>query len=407
MPAVTLRCRNCEAEQEPVAVGACPRCFGPLEPVYDRERQRRELSHARIAAGPPSIWRYAPLLPVEPPDEQRLAPGMTPLVPAARLAEAVGVGELWLKLDTANPTHSFKDRVVAVATAKALELGHTTIACSSTGNLANAVAARAAAEGIDAAIFCPSDLEPQKLLATAVYGATIYAVRGTYDDCSRLTVELSFELDWAFVNVGLRSYYAEGSKTLAYEIAEQLGWRLPDAVVAPIASGALFARIGIGFGELLELGLVDGRAPRLFGGQAEGCSPVAAAFAERRRVSPVRPATLARSLAIGSPADGDFAVETARSSAGSIDAIPEEEIGPNMALLAATAGVFGETAAGVTLGALRAAVERGDLGADDRVVLLVTGDGLKTPGPIADRLRPVEIDADADLVLEQLGVSTL
>jgi len=407
MPAVTLRCRNCEAEQEPVAVGACPRCFGPLEPVYDRERQRRELSHARIAAGPPSIWRYAPLLPVEPPDEQRLAPGMTPLVPAARLAEAVGVGELWLKLDTANPTHSFKDRVVAVATAKALELGHTTIACSSTGNLANAVAARAAAEGIDAAIFCPSDLEPQKLLATAVYGATIYAVRGTYDDCSRLTVELSFELDWAFVNVGLRSYYAEGSKTLAYEIAEQLGWRLPDAVVAPIASGALFARIGIGFGELLELGLVDGRAPRLFGGQAEGCSPVAAAFAERRRVSPVRPATLARSLAIGSPADGDFAVETARSSAGSIDAIPEEEIGPNMALLAATAGVFGETAAGVTLGALRAAVERGDLGADDRVVLLVTGDGLKTPGPVADRLRPVEIDADADLVLEQLGVSTL
>ena len=227
MPATALHCRICETEHALEAVGTCPRCFGPLDPVYDWDDVERAFTPEAIAAGPRSIWRYAPLLPVDPPAEPRLAPGLTPLVPAPRLADALGVGELWLKLDTANPTHSFKDRVVAVAAAKAQELGLETLACSSTGNLANAVAARAAAEGMEAAVFCPFDLEPEKLLATAVYGATIYAVRGSYDHCSRLTVELSFELDWAFVNVTLRSYYAEGSKTLAYEIAEQLGWEAP------------------------------------------------------------------------------------------------------------------------------------------------------------------------------------
>src|SRR5207249_4573078 len=280
------------------AVGACPRCFGPLEPVYDIDELRRTLTHESIEAGPSSLWRYAPLLPVEVPREPRLAPGLTPLVPATRLAAQLGLAELHLKLDTANPTHSFKDRVVAVACAKAQELGLDVLACSSTGNLANAVAARAAAEGLEAAVFCPADLEPEKLLATAVYGATIYAVRGSYDDCSRLTVELSFELPWAFVNVGLRSYYAEGSKTLAFEIAEQLGWRAPTAIVAPIASGSLFTKVWQGFGELEELGLLDGPLPRLYGGQAEGCAPVAAAFASDERVKPIRPATIARSLAI-------------------------------------------------------------------------------------------------------------
>ena len=225
MPAVSLRCRVCESECACDAVGVCARCFGPLDPIYDWDVLATEATRERFAAGPASIWRYAPLLPVAAPAEPRLAPGLTLLVPAPRLAEAVGVGELYLKLDTANPTHSFKDRVVAVACAKAQELGLDVLACSSTGNLANAVAARAAAEGLEAAVFCPADLEPEKLVATAVYGATIYAVRGTYDDCSRLTVELSFELPWAFVNVGLRAYYAEGSKTLAYEISEQLGWR--------------------------------------------------------------------------------------------------------------------------------------------------------------------------------------
>jgi threonine synthase len=399
-----LRCRACDAEYPLDPVGVCARCFGPLDPVYDLDEVRATLTRDAVAAGPQSLWRYAPLLPVSPPAEQRLAPGLTPLVPAQRLAEALGVGQLYLKLDTANPTHSFKDRVVAVACAKALEHGATTLACSSTGNLANAVAARAAAEGIDAVVLCPASLEPEKLTATAVYGATIYAVDGSYDDCSRLTVELSFELDWAFVNVGLRSYYAEGSKTLAFEIAEQLGWRLPTAVVAPIASGAMFSKLHQGFGQLCDIGLVDGDGPRLYGGQAEGCSPVAAAFGDDRKVVPLRPDTIARSLAIGNPADGDLAVATARASGGAIHSVAEDEIGENMALLAETSGVFGETATGVTLGALRRAVADGALGVEDTVVLLVTGDGLKTPQPVADRLRPVEIEADADALLEHLGV---
>jgi threonine synthase len=406
VPATALHCTNCETELALETVGSCPRCFGPLLPVYDRIELARTFTRESIAAGPPSIWRYAPLLPVEPPAEARLAPGLTPLVRAPRLAEAVGVRELWLKLDTANPTHSFKDRVVAVAAAKAQELGLTTLACSSTGNLANAVAARAAAEGLDAAVFCPVDLEPEKLVATAVYGATVYAVDGTYDDCSRLTVELSFELPWAFVNVGLRAYYAEGSKTLAYETAEQLGWRAPDAVVVPIASGALFSKVHRGFCELLDLGLVDGCPPRLYGGQAEGCSPVATAFAGEQRMVPVRPRTVARSLGIGSPADGDAAVASARESGGAVYAVAEDDVGENMMLLAERAGVFGETAAGVAIGALLEAVRRGQLGADDEVVLLVTGDGLKTPEPVSRRFQPIEIGADADTVLEQLGVAS-
>jgi threonine synthase len=404
LSATALHCRICETEHALEAVGTCPRCFGPLDPVYDWAEVERAFTSETIAAGPSSIWRYAPLLPVDPPAEARLAPGLTPLVPAPRLADALGIGELWLKLDTANPTHSFKDRVVAVAAAKAQELGLETLACSSTGNLANAVAARAAAEGLESAVFVPVDLEPEKLLATAVYGATIYAVRGAYDHCSRLTVELSFELDWAFVNVTLRSYYAEGSKTLAYEIAEQLGWEAPDAVICPIASGALFSKIAQGFGELRRLGLVDGK-PRLYGGQAEGCSPVATAFADGGRVQPVRPATLARSLAIGNPADGDFAVAAARDTGGAIHAVAEEDVVENMGLLAETTGVFGETAPGVTLGALRAAVASGALGESDRVVLLVTGDGLKTPEHVASRLRPVEIEPNADRVLERLAAA--
>jgi len=401
VPATALRCRICTAEYPLDPVGVCAKCFGPLEPVYE---VGRKVTREQIEAGPPNIWRYAPLLPVAPPAEQRLAPGNTPLVAAPRLASAVGVGELYLKLDTANPTHSFKDRVVAVACAKALEHGFTTLACSSTGNLANAVAARAAAEGIEAAVICPADLEPEKLVATAVYGATIIAVNGSYDDCSRLSVELSFELDWAFVNVELRAYYAEGSKTLAFEIAEQLGWELPDAVVAPIASGAMYSKVHRGFGELLELGLVEGRRPRVFGGQAEGCAPVATAFAAGARVKPVRPNTIARSIAIGSPADGDLAVATALESGGTIHAVPEDEIPENIKLLAETTGVFGETAPATALGALREAVRRGELGEDDRVVLLVTGDGLKTPALVADRLEPVFVDPDADLILERLGV---
>ncbi len=404
MPATALRCRVCGTEHELGPIAVCHRDFGPLDPVYDWAGLRDKVTRESIAAGPLSIWRYAELLPVEVPVEPRLAPGFTPLIQAPRLASALGLRGLYLKLDTANPTHSFKDRVVAVACAKAQELGLDTLACSSTGNLANAVAARAAAEGMEAAVFCPADLEPEKLIATAVYGATIYAVRGNYDDCSRLTVELSFEVPWGFVNVGLRAYYAEGSKTLGYEIAEQLGWELPDAVVAPIASGAMYSKVSQGFAELVELGLVADSTPRMYGAQAEGCAPVATAHAEGRRVTPVRPHSIARSLAIGNPADGELALETARRTGGDIHITPEDEIGLNMALLAETSGIFGETAAGVTLGGLREAIKRGQIAEGDRVVMLVTGDGLKTPDPIAERLAPIEIDADADALLERLGV---
>jgi threonine synthase len=404
MPATHLSCRKCGTDQPLDGIGTCPRCFGPLDPIYDFDELGRTLTRERIEAGPASLWRYEALLPVAPPAEPRLAPGVTPLVAAPRLADELGLDELYLKLDTANPTHSFKDRVVAVATAKAQELGLETIACSSTGNLANAVAARAAVEGLDAVVFCPFDLEPEKLVATAAYGATIYAVRGSYDDCSRLTVELSFELPWGFVNVGLRTYYAEGSKTVAYEIAEQLGWEFPDVVVSPIASGSLFSKVGRGFRDFRDLGLVDGTPPRLIGAQAAGCAPVATAFAADTAVKPIRPNSIVRSLAIGSPADGETALTTVRETGGSIYAVDEDLVGENMALLASTAGVFGETAAGVSLGALREAIARGEVSRGDRVVLLVTGDGLKTPGPVADRFQPVEIEPDADALLDRLGV---
>ncbi len=400
-----LACRVCATEHPLEANGTCTRCFGPLDPVYDWEALRATVTPERIARGPLSLWRYADLLPVSAPSAPRLSPGFTPLVPAPRLAEELGVGELWLKLDTANPTHSFKDRVVAIAAQKAKELGLTTLSCSSTGNLAGAVAARAAAEGLDAAVFVPADLEPEKLAAAAVYGPRIYAVNGTYDHCSRLTVELSFELPWGFVNVNLRSYYAEGSKTLAYEVAEQLGWSAPDVIAIPIASGALFHKVGQGFSELRALGLVDGDGPTLVGGQAVGCQPVATAFHGQHRVQPVRPDTIARSLAIGNPADGDFAVATARETGGAIHAVEEDEIGENMALLASTTGVFGETATGVTLGALRTAIADGLAGPSSRVVLLVTGDGLKTPQAVAHAYAPIPIEADADVFVDEVLVA--
>ncbi len=401
-----LRCRVCESEYPAIAHGICARCFGPLEPVYDWDEIATRVSRESIEAGPLSIWRYADLLPATPPPDAASGPGWTPLIPAPRLAAAVGVGELWLKLDTANPTHSFKDRVVAVAAAKAVEFGLDTLSCTSTGNLAGAVAARAAQLGMPAVIFCPASLELEKMQATTVYGARVFGVNGSYDDCSRLVSELAGEVEWGFVNVNLRSYYAEGSKSLAFEVIEQLGWETPDAVVAPIASGAMFSKLWQGYNQFERLGLIDTPKPRLYGGQAEGCSPVASAFAEDRRVSPVRPNSIARSLAIGNPADGDLAISTARASGGAIYAVPEADVGPNMAFLAELAGVFGETAAGVTIGALRAAAARGDIGENDRVVALITGTGLKTPGAVAGSVTGtiVEIEPDVDALLDELGV---
>jgi threonine synthase len=404
MPVDTLKCRVCEAEYPAVASGSCARCFGPLEPVYDWDELARTVTRESIEAGPRSLWRYQALLPSSAPPDIKGGPGWTQLVSAPRLASALGIGEVLLKLDHTNPTHSFKDRVVGVAAAKAAELGIDTLACASTGNLGNAVAARAAMGGMRSVVIYPNTVEPEKLLATAVYGGEMYAVRGTYDDCSRLIVELSGEVDWAFVNVNLRAYYAEGSKTLAFEIAEQLGWELPDAVIAPIASGSLFTKIWQGFEQFRRLGLVEGEAPRLYGGQAQGCAPVAHAYADDRPVSPVRPNTVAHSLAIGAPADGDLATATARASNGAIYSVPEEDVGPNMSLLAGTSGIFGETAAGVTVGALRAAAAAGEIGENDRVVVLVTGTGLKTPQLIEARSGR-EIEADVDELLEGLGVA--
>ena len=402
-----LRCRICASDYPATANGICASCFGPLEPVYDWDELGRTVSRASIEAGPRSLWRYEALLPAAPPEGMESSPGFTPLVPAPRLAEALGVGEIFLKLDISNPTHSFKDRVVAVAAAKAQEFGLDTLSCTSTGNLAGAVAARAAALGMPAVIFCPAGLEPEKIQAATVYGARIYGVRGSYDDCSRLVSELAGEVEWGFVNVNLRAYYAEGSKTLAFETVEQLGWETPDAVISPIASGALFSKLWAGFNQFERLGLQRGPLPRIYGGQAEGCSPVAAAFAEDRRVTPVRPSSIAKSLAIGNPADGDLAVATARASGGAIYTVPEEDVGPNMAFLAELAGVFGETAVGVTVGALRAAAAAGEIGESDRVVVLVTGTGLKTPQAVAEHETGsvVEIDADVDLLLEELGVT--
>jgi threonine synthase len=301
---------------------------------------------------------------------------------------------VWVKNDAANPTHSFKDRVVAVAGARARELEFETLACASTGNLANAVAAHAAAAGMDCYVFIPADLEEQKVLATGVYGARVVAVRGTYDDVNRLCTELSAEHPWAFVNVNMRPYYAEGSKTLAYETAEQLGWETPDRVVAPIASGSLFTKIARGFDEWLEVGLIDGDVPVMSGAQAAGCGPVAEAFAGGHDVCrPVRtPDTIAKSLAIGNPADGPYAVDLARRTGGTIDAVTDDEIRAGIRLLAETTGIFTETAGGVTTAVLAKLAERGDIGPDERVVVYITGEGLKTLDAVRDTFAVHEVE---------------
>jgi threonine synthase len=372
----------------------CEQCFGPLEVAYaargdvDVGALRR-----RIQAGPPTIWRYADFLPVAPPN-RGLAPGFTPLIRAHRLEERLGLREVWIKNDAANPTHSFKDRVVSVALARARELGFDTIACASTGNLANAVAAHAAAAGLDSYVFIPADLEEQKILATGVYGTRLVAVRGNYDDVNRLCTELSGERPWAFVNVNMRPYYAEGSKTLAFETAEQLGWELPDRVVAPIASGSLFTKIARGFEEWLEIGLLEGSLPTMNGAQADGCSPVAQAFAGGHDVCrPVKPDTIAKSLAIGNPADGPYALELARRTGGTIDSVSDDEIRAGIRLLAETTGIFTETAGGVTTAVLAKLAERGDIDPDERVVVYITGEGLKTLDAIRDGVVVEEIDA--------------
>jgi threonine synthase len=398
MPIESLKCKECGTPAELGANYVCENCFGPLEVAYDRGGLEAAEVKRRIQAGSQGIWRYADFLPFEGRPHDPLEPGMTPLVRADRLAQRLGVdAEIWVKNDAANPTHSFKDRVVAVAVAKAQELGFETVACASTGNLANAVAAHAAAAGLQSYVFVPANLEEQKLLATGVYGTNLVGVRGNYDDVNRLCTQLAETRPWAFVNVNLRPYYAEGSKTLAYETAEQLGWALPDRVVAPIASGSLFTKLGRGFQEWLDLGLVSGEQPVFNGAQAEGCSPVATAFAEGWDVcKPQRPETIAKSLAIGDPADGPYAVEHARRTGGAVDAVSDAEIRSGIKLLAETTGIFTETAGGVTVGVLRKLAERGELEAGERIVVYITGEGLKTLDAVRDTFQMHEIDPHLD-----------
>ena len=385
-----LRCRECGRDYDVAPVHVCEWCFGPLEAAYDYDAMAAAVSREKIAAGPASIWRYADLLPVAPGSAVDLGAGFTPLVRAERLAGVLGLGEVWIKNDTVNPTNSFKDRVVAVGLSKALEFGFKTAACASTGNLANSVAAHATRAGMKSYVFIPADLEAGKVVATSVYGGNVVAVDGNYDDVNRLCAELAGTYPWAFVNVNVRPYYAEGSKTLAFETAEQLGWRFPDHVVVPIASGSQLTKIKKGFDELAKVGLVDADpAVRVSGAQAEGCSPVAAAFLSGAdTIRPVKPKTIAKSLAIGNPADGYFALDTIRSTGGGCAAVTDEEIVEGIRLLARTEGIFTETAGGVTIATLKHLAEEGVVRPDERVVAYVTGHGLKTLEALSATVGP-------------------
>jgi threonine synthase len=380
MPPESLTCKECRTEYPLEARYVCEQCFGPLEVRYaPRAHTDPDELKRRIQAGPHSLWRYSDFLPVQAPPKGTLQAGFTPLLKVDRLAETLGLNNVWIKNDAANPTHSFKDRVVSVALARARELGFETVACASTGNLANAVAAHAAAAGLESYVFVPANLEEQKILATGVYGTNLVKVNGTYDDVNRLCTELSSEHDWAFVNINLRPYYSQGSKTLAFETAEQLAFQAPDRVVCPIASGSLFTKIALGYQEWIEAGLLDGKLPAFNGAQAAGCSPVATAYADGKDFCrPVKPETIAKSLAIGNPADGPYALELARKTGGGIDSVTDDEIREGIKLLAQTTGIFTEAAGGVTIATLAKLARRGDIDPDERVVAYITGEGLKT-----------------------------
>ncbi len=397
MPADALQCKECQTQYPLEARYVCERCFGPLEVAYTPLDAGPEELRRRIQAGSLTLWRYADFLPVRGVGYP-LPVGFSPLVRADRLARRLGLREVWVKNETANPTHSFKDRVVSVAVARALELGFDTLACASTGNLANAIAAHAAAVGLPSYVFVPGDLEPEKILATGAYGTNVVGVRGNYDDVNRLCTQVSGEHEsWAFANINLRPYYAEGSKTLAFEIAEQLGWAAPDRVVGPVASGSMFTKVARGFEEFAAAGLIADGAPTFNGAQAEGCSPVAQAYAAGRDwCQPVKPDTIAKSLAIGNPADGPYALDLARRTGGGIDAVGDDEIRAGVRLLAETTGIFTETAGGVTTATLAKLAERGDVDPGERVVLLITGDGLKTLDTVRGTFEVADIAPTVD-----------
>ncbi len=405
----SLICRECSRTTDLAPSYFCEWCFGPLEVLYDYDAIGASVTREKIAEGPPTLWRYSDLLPVEASAATDLGAGLTPMIKADRLAAALGLGEVWVKNDTLNPTNSFKDRPVTVALSKALDFGMKTVACASTGNLANAVAAHAARAGVDSYVFVPSDIERSKIIATAALG-TVVAVDGNYDDVNRLCVQLSEEYpSWGIVNINLRPYYAEGSKTLAFETAEQLGWQLPDHVVVPVASGALLTKIAKGFQELEQVGLIDSGEVRISGAQAEGCSPVAVAFAEGSEdVRPQKPDTIAKSLAIGDPADGYYALREVRRSGGAVAAVSDEEIIEAIHLLARTEGILTEPAGGVTVATLAKLAREGQVTSSESVVIYITGHGLKAPEVIATG-DPMPIPATVDgfrAEFEQQGATT-
>jgi threonine synthase len=382
-----LRCKECGREYPLNPIHVCEFCFGPLEVEYDREAQRKAVSRESIAAGPPSLWRYRDLLPCDAERAVDLNAGFTPLLRARNLAEALGLRHLYLKNDCVNPSWSFKDRVVAVASTKALEFGFDTLACASTGNLANSVAAHAARAGMKAIVFVPADLESGKLVGSAVYGATLVAVDGGYDEVNRLCSELADKYEWAFVNINVRPYYADGSKTLAYEVAEQLGWRAPDHCVVPMASGSLITKIWKGLDELAKLWLVDSVQTKISGAQAAGCAPIVNAWqAGTLSVRPVKPNTIVKSLAIGNPADGYYALQAIGESGGSAVAASDEEVIDGIKLLAESEGIFAENAGGVTVAGLKRLAESGRIAPDELVVAFITGAGPKTQEAVSGKL---------------------
>ena len=383
-----LSCRECGHEVELGPLYACPECFGPLEVAYDFPAVTR----ADIEAGPPNIWRYQALLPVptDITESPNTEPGYTRLLRADNLAREVGIEKLWVKDDSTNPTNSFKDRVVACALSAARELGAKVFACPSTGNLANAVAAAGARAGIKTVVFIPADLERPKQVNSAVYTENLVAVEGTYDDVNRLASEIAGEEEgWAFVNVNVRPFYAEGSKTLGYEIAEQLGWRLPDQIVIPVASGSQLTKVDKAFRELIALGLVEDKPYRVFGAQATGCSPVSTAYKnDTDAIRPVKPDTIAKSLAIGNPADGIYVLDICRRSGGAVEDVSDDEVREGILLLARTEGIFTETAGGTTVACLKKLVANGLLDPTLETVVINTGMGLKTLDAVADSVGP-------------------
>jgi len=394
-----LKCKECGAEYELAASHVCEACFGPLEVTYDYNTLRRTVTRETIQSGPNSIWRYRSFLPVATENVIDVGTGMTPLVQANRLARRLGLKKLYIKNDAVNmPTLSFKDRVVSVALSRARELGFSTVSCASTGNLANSTAAIAAHAGLDCCVFIPSDLEAGKVLGTLIYSPTVMAVQGNYDQVNRLCCEVANTYGWGFVNINLRPYYSEGSKTLGYEVAEQLGWQLPDHIVAPLASGSLFTKIYKGFQEFIQVGLVEDKSVRFSGAQAEGCSPIAQAYKEGREfVKPVKPNTIAKSIAIGNPADGIYALEIARKTNGSIASVTDAEIIEGIKLLAETEGIFTETAGGTTIAVLKKLVEAGKIDSDETTVAYITGNGLKTQEAVQGYIgEPLTIEAKLD-----------